>query len=93
MYQICQEHYHEYPLDLESANNRLRHEIAERKRVEKKLQYQATLLQNISDAIIGTDLSFRITEWNRAAEQLYGWTADEVLGRYVDEVLRPVFQE
>lgn len=91
MYQICQEHYHEYPLDLESANNRLRHELAERKRVEKKLQYQATLLQNISDAIIGTDLSFRITEWNRAAEQLYGWTADEVLGRYVDEVLRPVF--
>ncbi|MCC6453323.1 MAG: PAS domain-containing protein, partial [Caldilineaceae bacterium] len=42
-------------------------------------EYQATLLQSISDAVIGLDLNLRITEWNRAAASLYGWQAEEVL--------------
>ena len=73
---------------LAEANHLLCEEIAERKRVEARIRYQATLLQNVSDAVIGTDLSFCITEWNRAAETLYGWCADEVMGKQVGEVLQ-----
>ncbi|MCS6882215.1 MAG: diguanylate cyclase [Oscillochloridaceae bacterium] len=54
---------------------------------EEQLHYQASLLANVADAVIATDLTFRIQSWNAAAERIYGWTANEVLGRPVDEVL------
>ncbi len=63
-------------------------DISERKQAEEQLLYQANLLQNVSDAIIATDLSFKITSWNRAAEALYGWSASEVIGQPVDEILQ-----
>jgi PAS domain-containing protein len=56
-------------------------------------QYQAQLLQNISDAVISTDVDFIIVSWNKAAEQMYGWRADEVLGRTITEVLKPTYEK
>lgn len=53
-----------------------------------QLQYQANLLENVSDAVISTDLNFNIQSWNAAATAIYGWEAEEVLGRSVAEVLR-----
>jgi PAS domain S-box-containing protein len=44
------------------------------------------LLGNI-DAIIGTDQRFVLTAWNKGAEEMYGWRADEVLGRNVLDVV------
>ena len=55
-------------------------DITERKRAEEKLSYQANLLENVSDAIIATDLQYNIQFWNKAAEKQYGWTASEVIG-------------
>lgn len=63
-------------------------DISERKRTEEQLRYQANLLQNISDAIIATDMNFCITSWNEAAERLYGWRAEEVMGQSVQELLQ-----
>jgi PAS domain S-box-containing protein len=60
----------------------------DRKRAEEQISYQARLLRHINDAVIATDDQFRISAWNRAAERIYGWTAVEVIGRNVDEVLR-----
>jgi PAS domain S-box-containing protein len=54
---------------------------AERRRAEEQLRYQANLLANVSDAIVASDSQYRITAWNAAAEALYGWKAEEVLGR------------
>lgn len=62
-------------------------DVSERKRAVRRLAYQAHLLANVHDAIIATDHRFRITAWNQAAERLYGWTADDVLGRNVRDVL------
>ncbi|MEY2463927.1 MAG: hypothetical protein QOH64_2065, partial [Acidimicrobiaceae bacterium] len=45
------------------------------------------VLDALPRAIVVTDLGGRITVWNRRAEELYGWAADEVLGRPVAEVL------
>ena len=50
---------------------------------------QAHLLANVHDAVIATDEGFTLTAWNRAAEEMYGWPAAEVLGRSVREVIRP----
>jgi len=66
-------------------------DITERKRAEEAISYQASLLQNVSDAIIATDLELRITSWNKAAEQIYGWKEDEVIGNMLDDVCKTEF--
>ncbi len=43
--------------------------------------YKANLLDQVSEAVISTDTNFNILSWNRAAEQIYGWRADEVVGK------------
>ena len=48
-----------------------------------KLQEQATILDQIHDSVVITDMQGHITGWNRGAENLYGYTASEVIGRYV----------
>ncbi len=60
----------------------------DRKRAEEENKYHARLLRHINDAVIATDDQFRITAWNRAAERIYGWSAAEVIGRNVAEILR-----
>ena len=47
------------------------------------------LLAVMGHAVIATDLGGRIVRWNAAAERLYGWTAEEILGRNIAEVTVP----
>ncbi|HEX5869313.1 MAG TPA: ATP-binding protein, partial [Longimicrobium sp.] len=49
--------------------------------------YLAQLLDAVEQAVIATDPAGRIVFWNRCAERLYGWRADEVLGRDVVQVV------
>jgi len=57
---------------------------------QEKLREQANLLDAANDAIIVRSLDNRILYWNKAAERQYGWSADEVLGRNVMDVLYSV---
>jgi PAS domain S-box-containing protein len=41
----------------------------------------ATIVESSDDAIIGEDIDGIVTDWNRGAEQLYGYSANEVIGR------------
>jgi PAS domain S-box-containing protein len=68
-------------------------DVTERKRAEEQLRYQATLLANVSDAIVASDSQYRLTAWNPAAEALYGWKAEEVLGRNGLEIIRTEWPE
>ena len=63
-------------------------DISERKQAEDRLNYHARLLRHINDAVIATDDQFRISAWNRAAEKMYGWSSEEVMGHSVSEILR-----
>jgi PAS domain S-box-containing protein len=63
------------------------HDITELVRYEETTEYQAMLLQNISDSVISTDENMRITSWNKAAELTYGWKADETIGKIAGEFL------
>lgn len=49
----------------------------------------ATIVDTAQDAIIGHDLSGRITSWNQGATDTFGYTAHEALGRTVAELLIP----
>ncbi len=68
-------------------------DITERKRVEQVMAYNARLLEHISDAVISTDLEGRISSWNNAAESVYGWKADEVMGKPLADVVRSEYVE
>ncbi|HAV78405.1 MAG TPA: hypothetical protein DCX53_13740 [Anaerolineae bacterium] len=65
--------------------------ITERKQIEEQVTFQASLLLNVNDVIIGTDNEFRITYWNLAAQKIFGWAAEEVMGRSVQDVLQTQF--
>jgi len=51
------------------------------------IHFQARLLEAVEQAVIATDLEGKIIYWNRFAKTLYGWPAEEVLGRNVVQVL------
>jgi PAS domain S-box-containing protein len=69
------------------VNEDLKAEISERKRVEAQLLEQATLLDKSQDAIAVRNLENQIIYWNKGAERLYGWTAENVMGRNADDLL------
>ncbi len=50
--------------------------------------YQQILLDHISDGIYVVDRDLRILVWSRGAEELYGWTAQETVGRLATEIVR-----
>ncbi|HSI09644.1 MAG: PAS domain S-box protein [Rariglobus sp.] len=60
---------------------------AERRQVDTRLRQQAALLDKAQDAILVRDLDHRITFWNKSAERLYGWTAEEAVGRSIAGLL------
>ncbi|MEO7100951.1 MAG: PAS domain S-box protein [Luteolibacter sp.] len=59
----------------------------ERLDADARIHEQASLLDKAQDAIIVRDLDQRILYWNRSAERLYGWTAEEVTGTFINELL------
>ena len=62
-------------------------DITSRKEAEKQLRYQAALLDNISDAVVSTDIDSLIISWNQAAEKLFGWAAEDVVGKEINHVI------
>jgi PAS domain S-box-containing protein len=68
-------------------------DVSDRKRAEQQLAYDAQLLENMDDAVLATDAEFALTAWNRGAERMFGWTADEALGRLVHELIPTSFSD
>jgi len=66
-------------------------DITERSKAEEKIAYQAYLLENVNDAVIGSDENALIRFWNTGAERIFGWKAEEVLGRSGRDILRAEF--
>ena len=72
---------------LTRAIEELQSEIDERKRAEEQVRDQARLLDLSHDAIIVQDLDYRIQYWNKGAENIYGWTAREAVGKKYSDLL------
>lgn len=62
-------------------------DITERRVAQDVAADRAALLDLATDAIIVRDLDHRITYWNRGAESLYGWTAADVRGSSIRDLL------
>jgi PAS domain S-box-containing protein len=61
---------------------------SELKRAEERAREQASLLDLATDAIIVRCLDGRVVYWNRGAERLYGWSAEEALSRPTVELMQ-----
>ncbi len=62
-------------------------DITERKIAEEQLAYHAALLANVSDVIVATNTAGIVTYWSPSAEKVYGWNANEVIGKHVFEAV------
>ena len=62
-------------------------ELTDRKRAEKQIREQATLLDKSQDSIFVLDMEDRILFWNKSANSLFGWTAKEAIGTRADALL------
>jgi len=70
--------------DLLQSRDELEQEVAMRTQ-------QASLLNLTHDTIFVRDMSDVITYWNRGAQELYGWRAEEAIGKRSHDLLRTVF--
>jgi PAS domain S-box-containing protein len=59
---------------------------------EAALREQANLLNLTHDAIFVRDMNGTVKYWNRGAEELYGWPAEQAVGSVVLELLKTIFQ-
>lgn len=64
-------------------------DITERTRADQLAAYLASIVEASDDAIIGKSLDGTIISWNSGAERLYGYTAEEVVGRPVALLVPP----
>jgi diguanylate cyclase (GGDEF)-like protein/PAS domain S-box-containing protein len=62
------------------------YDITERRLADKQIRFQARLLDEVGQAIVVTAPDGTIVYWNRAAETLYGWQAEDVLGYDIQDV-------
>jgi PAS domain S-box-containing protein len=63
--------------------------ITERKKTDTVAAELAAIVDSSNDAIIGKTLEGVITTWNRGAQHIYGYTADEVLGKHISILVPP----
>jgi PAS domain-containing protein len=66
--------------------------ITERKQRERELLFHASVQESMHDAVVATNMEQEIQSWNPAAEIIYGWQADEVIGKNGAEVLQTRFE-
>ncbi len=70
--------------DLRQTRDHLQIEVVERTQ-------QASLLNLTHDAIFVRDMDFTITYWNIGAQELYGWAAEDAIGKHSNQLLQTVF--
>ncbi len=62
-------------------------QLAEHQRADERIRFQAGLLEQIDTAVVALDDERRCTEFNPAAERLFGYSRDEVAGRRLVKLL------
>jgi PAS domain S-box-containing protein len=88
-------HFVPYPTPLYDASGALVGavnmliDISDRKRADGHAEQLASIVESSYDAIVSKDLNSIITSWNRGAELLFGYTAEEVIGKSVTLLIPP----
>ena len=64
-------------------------DITELRQTQDRMRFQAELLERVGQAVLAVDDSGNVTYWNEAAEQLTGYSAQEVLGKPIMALIVP----
>jgi len=75
-------------IELELANLALQAEVDDRIRIEKQLVRVASVVEYSNDAILTETLDGIVATWNKAAERIYGYKAEEIIGKSIS-ILAP----
>jgi PAS domain S-box-containing protein len=76
-------------LDGTTVHLAVSHDITQRKRGESAAFLLGAIVDSSDDAIISKSLDGVITTWNKSAERLFGYTAEEAIGQTVAALLIP----
>jgi PAS domain S-box-containing protein len=68
---------------------RAEREAAQRKRAEASTRLLASVVESSDDGIISKDLNGIITTWNKGAERIFGYSAEEAIGKPVSVIAAP----
>jgi len=71
----------------------IKQDVTERRAAEEAQRFLASIVESTDDAVIGRTLDGIIMTWNRAAEQLSGYRAEEVIGKPVTMLMAPEYRE
>lgn len=58
-------------------------DVTEKKIIDEKNRFKANLLNTIGQSAIATDRNGVVIYWNKAAENIYGWTKQEAIGKHI----------
>ncbi|MBM4046848.1 MAG: PAS domain S-box protein, partial [Planctomycetes bacterium] len=72
-----------------ASSARLIGEIVKRRRAEEEARDLAAVVQSSDDAIISKTLDGTIVSWNKGAENIYGYAAEEVIGQPISMLAPP----
>lgn len=65
------------------------HDLTREKAAFRRVQQLAAIVDSTGDAVLGKTMDGVVTYWNRGAEELYGYSAEEAIGRHVAELIVP----
>jgi PAS domain S-box-containing protein len=68
-------------------------DITERRRVDETRARLVAIVESSEDAIVGKDLQGIVTAWNRGAERIFGYLAEEIIGQSIRCLLPPGLEE
>ena len=85
---VSKEHLERLALVIEMELN-LTDRHRRQKQIAKSTRHLAAIVEGTDDGIIGKDLSGTVLSWNKAAEAIYGYTAEEMIGKNISIIVPP----
>lgn len=80
-------------LTISQPYKKLEKEMVEREKAEENIRLLANVVESSDDAIVSKSLEGRIISWNKGAELIYGYSAEEIMGEDISILAPPPLKD